>query len=360
MSARVLCVLLGLGLAACSKPGEPVVDCAPVGDARPICGFKNPEDLALLPGGKTLVLSQMGHGSMDGAPGSLVFFDLASDAISPAYPLETASDPTPAAGWGDAACPGPPGKSLSPHGLSLARRPDGALALYVVTHGREGIELFEVVDAETAPALEWRGCVPAPEGTFLNDVAALPDGGFATTHMFPPGSTLWPLLKGMLGLSTGYVLEWHPGSGFAQVPGSEGAMPNGIEASPDGESLYVDMYLGDEVRKLARRTGETLATVEIASPDNVLWSPDGTLLVASHNAPIREVMACGEIERGACPFHYGIVALDPETLAPKALYENRGAPMGAGTAALKIGDELVIGTFAGDRIVRVKLGGDVR
>ena len=355
MSARrAACVLL-LALCACSRPREPIVDCTPAADARPVCGFKNPEDLALLPGGKTLVISQMGHGNMDGAAGSLVFFDLASEAITPAYPLATSGDAAPSERWGDPACPGAPGKTLSPHGISLARRPDGALALYVVNHGREGIELFEVVDAETAPRLEWRGCATAPDGAFLNDVAALPDGGFVTTHMFPRGSTFWPLLKGLLGISTGYVLEWHRGAGYTQVPGSEGPMPNGIEASPDGEVLYVDMYLGDEVRKIARKTGEQLASVEIASPDNVLWSPDGTLLVASHNAPMQEVMACGDLDHGACPFHYSIVSLDPETLAPKALYENVGPPMGAGTAALKIGDELVIGTFAGDRIVRAQL-----
>ena len=109
------------------------------------------------------------------------------------------------------------------------------------------------------------------------------------------------------------------------------------------------------MRKISRKTGERLASVEIASPDNVLWSPDGSLLVASHNAPIRDVLACGEIEHGACPFHYSIVQLDPETLKPRALYENSGPPMGAGTAALRIGDELVIGTFKGDRIVRAKL-----
>lgn len=356
MSARrVFALGLGLALAACSKPQPVIASCEPVGDTRPVCGFENPKDLALLPGGKTLVISQMAHGDMQAGRGSLVFFELASDAIAPAYPVDSASDPAPAAGWGDPACPGPPGRAISPHGLSLARRPDGALALYVVSHGREGIEIFEVVDAETAPRLEWRGCVVAPEGAFLNDVAALPDGGFVTTHIFPKGATYWPVLKGLLGLSTGYVLEWHPGAGFTRVPGSDGAMPNGIEASPDGESLYIDLYLGDEVRKISRKTGETLASVEIASPDNVLWSPDGTLLVASHNAPIQEVMACGGLEHGACPFHYAILALDPETLEPKGLYENTGPPMGAGSAALKLGDELVIGTFAGDRIVRVKL-----
>ena len=72
-------------------------------------------------------------------------------------------------------------------------------------------------------------------------------------------------------------------------------------------------------------------------------------------APLHEILACGDIERGACPFHFSILALDPESLAPRSLYENRGAPMGAGTAALRIGDELVIGSFKGDRIVRVTL-----
>jgi hypothetical protein len=351
---KALAAVLMLALAACSQPREPVIDCSPAADARPVCGFKNPEDLALLPGTSTLVISQMGRGDMSGASGSLVFFDLTNDAISPAYPTESASDPTATPGWGDAACTEPPGKKLAPHGISLAKRPDGALALYVVNHGREAIELFEVDASE--PGLEWRGCVPAPDGIFLNDVAALPDGGFVTTHMFPRGGTYMALFKGMIGLTTGVVLEWHPGASFTEVPGSAGAMPNGIETSPDGEAIYVDMYLGNEVRKIARKTGEQLATVEIASPDNVLWSPDGTLLVASHNAPIREVMACGELEHGSCPFHYSIVALDPETLEPKALYENAGPPMGAGTAAIKVGDELIIGSFAGDRIVRVKLG----
>jgi hypothetical protein len=186
-------------------------------------------------------------------------------------------------------------------------------------------------------------------------VAALPDGGFATTHMFPRDAGTLTMLKGLVGLATGWVYEWQPGAGFTQIAGSEGAMPNGIEASPDGETLYIDLYFGDEVRKLARKTGETLATVEIASPDNVLWSPDGSLLVASHNAPWNEMLACGEIEHGACPFHYSIVELDPETLSPRALYENAGPPMGAGTAALRVDDELFIGTFKGDRIVRVPL-----
>jgi len=35
----------------------------------------------------------------------------------------------------------------------------------------------------------------------------------------------------------GYVLEWQPADGFHKVAGSDGRMPNGIEASKDGKSL---------------------------------------------------------------------------------------------------------------------------
>jgi hypothetical protein len=354
MARRALVVGLAVLGFACGGTPEAILGCEDAPGIHPMCGFQNPEDLALLPSGKSLVISQMGE--MDGSePGSLVFFDLSSEAITPAFAGASDALAQPP-GWGDPTCPGIPDAKFSPHGLALARRPDGALQLLVVNHGgRESIEFFEVRDSEPAPSLEWRGCALPPEDSFLNDVAALPDGGFVTTHMFPRDGGLLALLKGLLGLSTGWVLEWHRGAGFTRVPGSDGAMPNGIEASPDGETLYVDLYLGDEVRKLARKSGETLETVEIASPDNILWSPDGSLLVASHNAPLNEMLACGEIEAGSCPFHYSIVQLDPETLKPRALYENAGPPMGAGTAAMRIGDELIVGSFKGDRIVRVTL-----
>jgi hypothetical protein len=355
MNTRSACfAAAALALAACSDPRPAIVDCKATEEARPVCGFHNPEDFALLPRGTSLVVSQMGQ--MDGSePGSLVFFELASDAITPAF-AGSASALAPTSGWGDPACPGAPDLKFSPHGLALARRPDGALQLLVVNHGgRESIEFFEVTDSDSGPSLAWRGCALPPAESFLNDVAALPDGGFVTTHMFPRSGGVISMLTGLLGMSTGWVFEWQPGAGFTKVPHSDGPMPNGIEASRDGETLYVDLYLGDEVRKISRRTGETLASAEIASPDNILWSPDGSLLVASHNAPMNEILACGKIESGSCPFHYSIVQLDPETLQPYALYENVGPPMGAGTAALHVGNELIVGSFKGDRIVRVTL-----
>src|SRR5262249_10191752 len=156
--------------------------------------------------------------------------------------------------------------------------------------------------------------VLAPEDASLNDVAALPDGGFVTTHFISRTHPLRSALLGLLRLSTGEVLEWHPGRAMRPIPGSQAPAPNGIAASPDGEARYVDEYLADEVRKIERHSGKLLGKVEIASPDNVNWAPDGMLLVASHNAPLNEILACGDVEHGQCPFHFSIVLLDPRDM----------------------------------------------
>ena len=65
---------------------------------------------------------------------------------------------------------------------------------------------------------------------------------------------------------------------------------------------------------------------------------------------------CQPLEGAACPLGFRIVAIDPATMATEVLYENPGGPpMGGGTVGLRVGDELFVGSFAGDRILRVSL-----
>jgi hypothetical protein len=49
---------------------------------------------------------------------------------------------------------------------------------------------------------------------------------------------------------------------------------------------------------------------------------------------------------------FDIVSLDPVTLEGRGIFSNAGEPMGGGTIAVDLGNELVIGSFAGDRILR--------
>jgi hypothetical protein len=358
----IIFALALLALAAgCAARTDPIVGCAREGALEPVCGFENPEDLALLPDGRTVLVSQMAVDGMGGSGrGSLARFRRGEAGPDALFPQGDAATPDAAAapGWGDPACPGGPGEEFAPHGIDLVRRPDGALALWVVNHGgRESLELFQVDPARAT--LAWRGCVIPPEGSFLNDVAGLPQGGFVATHMFRRGGTLrqlWSSLRGLLGADTGYVLEWQPTSGFRELEGSAGAMPNGIAVSPDGRYVYENVYLSGQVRRIPRDGQGEVKVAAIPSPDNITWSRDGTrLLVASHTGGFREMLGCGNIEHGTCPARFEIVSLHPDTMETQVILRHGGAPMGAVTVALDLGDALLLGTFRGDRVAYAHL-----
>jgi len=188
---------------------------------------------------------------------------------------------------------------------------------------------------------------------FLNDVVSLPGGGLLATHMMPRQSQTTSMLRGSLGLDTGRVLEWRPGGRWRPVPGTDAPFPNGIALSADGDDVYVNAYLAGEVLRVERASGRVLARADVPSPDNSSWDRDGRLLVASHRGGVRDQVACYGLTEGACPMPFAIVALDPVTLEGETLFEQAGPPMGGGTIALDVGDAMLIGSFAGDRLIRV-------
>jgi hypothetical protein len=344
-------------LACAGEPPEEIVSCEAIGPARPVCGFQNPEDLALLPDRRSLLVSEFG--GMEGArAGALSRFDLHDDERTVLFRGGDADGV--AASWGDPGCPGPPPPAFSPHGIDLSMRRDAALQLLVVNHGgREAVEFFEVKKGRAGYELAWRGCAVAPEGSWLNDVVTLPEGGFLVTHMMPRRGGLRQFLefaKAMLfRMETGHVLEWQSERGFSRVPGTDIPFANGLEISTDGATLYLNSSAAGQVRRIARATGEPLGHAVVRSPDNSTWAEDGRLWVASLGASFSDFTHCTELERGACPAAFEIVAVHPGTLETEVIYAGSGAPMGGGTVGLQVGDELFVGSFSGDRILRVAL-----
>ena len=328
------------------------MECEAVGDVLPVCGMQNPEDLALLVDGRTLVVSQFGM--MDGSrAGNMAFLDAETREHRVAWRGgDAASSSSDGETWGDPGCPGPPPSEFSPHGISLFTRPDGRVGLWVVNHGgRESVEGFELVGVGAEAEYRWRGCVVAPEPLYLNDVVALPEGGFLVTHMMSRDEPLWGVIKATLGVDTGSVYEWKPDGGFRELPGSAAPFPYGIELSEDGSTVYLNVYAGNEVRRIDRESGTLLGSAPVSRPDNSSWGRDGRLLVASHHGGLPDMIQCQDIDTGGCPMAFEIVALHPETLAAEVVYAGAGAPMGGGTVALDVGDSLVIGSFAGDRVI---------
>jgi hypothetical protein len=361
ITAAIAC--LGLAAGACrSAPrtprrppldaAEPIPDCQPHGSARPLCGFQNPEDLAALPGGEAIVVSE--YGGMQGEQaGALVLLELASGTRHVLFRASDGSE-RPSPGFGDPACPGPP-TAFSPHGIDLGRLAEGQLVLAVVQHAtRESIELFEVEGFGSEWTVAWRGCLIAPDDAWLNDVVWLPDASLVASSMMPRSEGVAAMMRGEG--SPGHALHWLPGEGFHEIPGTRGALANGVEVSPDGTKLYLNLTQANEVRRIDLATGKVEGSVAVVGPDNSTWAPDGRLLVASIRAlGSEEFRGCDALSRGACPIPYAIVAIDVATMQARDLYVSSGAPMGAGTVGLQVGRELFVGSFVGDRVVRVDL-----
>jgi hypothetical protein len=344
--------------AGCGAP-DVLTECEAAGGVTPICGFHNPEDLVALPGGAWIAISQFGG---EDRPGSLVGFRNSDGARRLLYPgAETdLGSALPVEGWGDPECPGPPDPSLfTPHGIDVTRTPKKTPVLAVVNHGgREAIELFEVGYARGGPALGWRGCILLPDDVWPNDVALLGDGSLMTTDMFAPLDDFEGAMDAariLTGGDTGEVLAWRADTGWVAVPGSHGAAPNGIAVSLDGRELFFAEWSGGRLVRMRLDANDSTRRTHVVLPhlpDNLNWTRDGRLLVTGQIGPIGDVLACGQVETGTCALGFSVIRVEPATLEIEALLEHEGTAMGAGTAALQVGDEMLIGTFAGDRIAR--------
>jgi hypothetical protein len=346
-------------LGGCANPVEPVLECTEAGGITPICGLVNPEDLALLSPSPWIAVSQIRNAERGG---NLIALHPPWNKPTLLFPVEGASlgVTKPSDGWGAKDCPGPPDpERFSPLGLDLARRADGKRVLFAINHGsRQSVELFEVGRSDP-PTLTWQGCVLVPGSALTNDLAALPDGGFVVTNMYPRSWGLGSLLlrlRLLLAWNTGYVLEWTPANGWRQIPHSKASYPNGVEVSPDGETLYFAAFGSSELVRMKRSDGSERTSVPVPRPDNLTWGDDKRLLVAAHTAPITEVAGCLSIEEGSCGVSFSVYAVDPETLETERILEHPGGPpMGGASVALQVGDQLFLGSFVGDRIGRASL-----
>lgn len=348
---RVTLCLLGLcALAACS---DIETSCKPTDQLTPLCGVQMPEDLAVLPQDGGIIIGEYGDmGHLSGAlswyqPGpGLPFIRLAdNNNIAPGAGSEN---------WGEADCPMP--DQLSPHGIHLSRR-GAALQLLVVNHSSaEHVLFYEVLpaaDNTRAPSLAWRGCVVFPDTAVLNDVAALPDGGFAVTNMYQRENELLAQFKSSLGMNDGHVWRWSPATGLHVMNNSAARIPNGIEVARDGKSIWVNNYLDGELRQLDVASEAVLQVVEVKNIDNSAWLEDGRLLLASHLS-LLTMAPCFGLTEGSCGGAYELVAVDTRSGATQVIFrQEQGGPFGPATVAVPYRGKLYAGSFSGDRMAEI-------
>jgi hypothetical protein len=353
------------------SPGA-LAPCDPQSMDRPICNLTNPEDLGFLPDRAWIIVSEMApnEGAADDddpAPrrGRLTAIRLLDLELLPLYPGVLEPGTTERKGergatqeWGDVACPGAPDPMVfKPHGIDVGKGPDGRPALAVVNHGgREAVELFEIGAGRT-PSLVWRGCVLMPDDIMANDVAFLPGGGFVVTNFMPRFDgvgprAIWTVLRMSVGARTGSVLKWEPGGELTEIENSGGSAPNGVVASADGTEIFVAEWGAGRVYRLRLDAEGSPQRDEVMvdhNPDNLTWMRDGRLLVAGQHGGVMTSLGCSSIREGGCDLGYSVYLLGPVGLEVTKLIEGRGAV----SVALEVGDELFVGAFIGDQIMRV-------
>jgi hypothetical protein len=315
-----------------TAPAEPPAPCTDEHGLKFICGLANVEDMLPVDGGKALLASSYKEGSV-----GFYLIDVASRTAKPVA-LSVAAKPDPIYG-----CPSPPDLTkLSTHGLDVRPARGGAATVYAVNHGgRESIEVF-TLDPRKATA-EWIGCVIAPEGTSVNSVVGLPDRSIVFTKLYDTraqGQGIAPVLQGQV---TGLVYHWVPGKGTSPVPGTELSGDNGLVASRDGKTLYINAYGTKEIWRvpLDGKGQRTSAKVDF-NPDNLRWAPDGTILVTGQ--------FLNPAKPGG-PNDWGVSRLDPATMHVQSVLTAPGTKaFDNATVAVQAGNLMWLGTFRGDRV----------
>lgn len=338
--------------------------CGVHGAAEVICGTRSPEDFEATPDGKFLIVPQFvtspGGPGVNSGLGGLYLFDPAKKSFAK---LTAAAEPM--KDWGDAACPGPIGDQLAPHGTSLAKRSNGAWQLYVVNHGgRQSIEMFELKKTGDAWGIAWHGCVPSVID--YNDVAALADGGFVATY--PTGITAQeaaqakgkqqdkgkqPAASPFSGAPTGFLVRWVPGKGQSELPGTRSGYPNGVVATSDGKTAYFAVYGSKEARRYDLKDLKTTGTVKLDfMPDNLTWTKKGNLLAAGIKGLTGE---CPLNSGQFCRQAFAVGYIDSGKMTSKTAFDSdkKGNLIPGVSVAFQLGKDMYIGAFEGDRIVKI-------
>lgn len=330
-----LAVVITLSLVGGSVEAK-AAGCEAIGNIRFVCNQLGPEDLAAVPGSDWILSSGMV------ANGAIRLINLRDKSTAVLFPGAGAKERPDKKTY--ESCPGPigsEGDKFRAHGLYLRPGRNAVHTLYVVHHGsRESIEVFELDARPRAPTLTWIGCAVAPDPIGLNSVVGLPDGGFVTTNFLRRDADAAARERMMAGEINGEVWEWHPGTGWNKVPGSEAAGPNGLEISRDGKWLYIGGWGSQSFIRLSRgQTPVKRDSVPVGFRlDNLRWAPDGTLLAAGQG--------------GTAPSQTSNVAkVDPATLKVQELIRQPNIDgFGVSTVAIQVANELWLGSVRGDRI----------
>ena len=326
------------------------------------CDFQNPEDLAALPDGRHILVSEFGAItplSPVNVRGNLSLLDT-TDGTKKNIEIEMSDNV-----WGDPECERE-NMIFSPHGIDTNQRLDGSYQLAIVNHmPTETIELFELIEINDAWSLIWRGCVDAPAHGYFNDVALKSNGSFYVSQMYDKNISLLMLaVMDTTKEDTGYVYHWTRKKGFKRLINTDGAFPNGVELSNDESNLFINYAFGNKISKynLSSKTIEASFSMN-GIPDNITIDGDYLWVGAQDYSGLDSLIYCGVFAKdifedpmiNQCPLPFAAYHLKQSDLSLVNSYKYSNTVMGTATVALSVNGQLYFGTYHGDRIASVEI-----
>ena len=326
------------------------------------CNYQNPEDLAVLPDGRHILVSEFGAIvplSPTNVQGNLSLLDT-TDGRKKNLEIEMSDNV-----WGDPECQRD-SMVLSPHGIDINERLDGSYQLAIVNHmPTETIELFELREINDSWSLTWRGCVNAPVHGYFNDVALSSNGSFYVSQMYDKNISLFMLaVLDNTKEDTGYVYHWRRQNGFERLVNTDGAFPNGVELSDDENNLFINYAFGNKTSKYNLMSNSIEASFSMNGiPDNITVDGDYIWVGAQDHSGLDSLIYCGVFAKDVfedpminqCPLPFAAYQLRQSDLSLVNSYKYSNTVMGTATVALSLNGQLYIGTYHGDRIASVEL-----
>ena len=326
------------------------------------CNYQNPEDLAVLPDGRHILVSEFGAIvplSPNNVQGNLSLLDT-TDGRKKNLEIEMSDNV-----WGDPECQRD-SMVLSPHGIDINERLDGSYQLAIVNHmPTETIELFELREINDSWSLTWRGCVNAPVHGYFNDVALSSNGSFYVSQMYDKNISLFMLaVLDNTKEDTGYVYHWRRQNGFERLVNTDGAFPNGVELSDDENNLFINYAFGNKTSKYNLMSNSIEASFSMNGiPDNITVDGDYIWVGAQDHSGLDSLIYCGVFAKDVfedpminqCPLPFAAYQLRQSDLSLVNSYKYSNTVMGTATVALSLNGQLYIGTYHGDRIASVEL-----
>ena len=326
------------------------------------CNYQNPEDLAVLPDGRHILVSEFGAIvplSPTNIQGNLSLLDT-TNGRKKNLEIEMSDNV-----WGDPECQRD-SMVLSPHGIDINERLDGSYQLAIVNHmPTETIELFELREINDAWSLTWRGCVNAPVHGYFNDVALSSNGSFYVSQMYDKNISLFMLaVLDNTKEDTGYVYHWRRQNGFVRLVNTDGAFPNGVELSDDENNLFINYAFGNKTSKYNLMSNSIEASFSMNGiPDNITVDGDYIWVGAQDHSGLDSLIYCGVFAKDVfedpminqCPLPFAAYQLRQSDLSLVNSYKYSNTVMGTATVALSLNGQLYIGTYHGDRIASVEL-----